>query len=121
MPNLLPKIVSVLWLDMPPHLEGGQLKLYNNENKRPMAIMTPNNGDMVHFKGSLSHEITPIHKRNSNVACKPTYRISLVCEQYRLPLRVLQKFAPFTRHTRVRFKSFLERAKQNPTVSFKLD
>jgi len=70
-----PEIVSVLYLRVPKS-RGGRLVL--REHGRPIALIRPEAGSAVHFSGHLTHGVNPV--MDSDDA-----RVSLVCEQYRLP------------------------------------
>ncbi|MEB3196884.1 MAG: 2OG-Fe(II) oxygenase [Candidatus Sericytochromatia bacterium] len=74
-----PRSVSVLYLEVPPSLRGGDLKLY--EGQRLKATVTPREGALVTFRGELRHEVTPVDAGAPDIY---EARLSLVVEQYRL-------------------------------------
>ncbi|MGV3481841.1 MAG: 2OG-Fe(II) oxygenase [Sphingobium sp.] len=69
-----PEVVSILYLRVP-ESRGGRLVL--RENGHPIALIRPETGNAVHFRGNLTHGVTPVTEGAEA-------RISLVCEQYRL-------------------------------------
>ena len=117
--DLFPEQVSVLWLDIPSELEGGNLSLFNND--RVLACLAPSNGKVIHFGGRLNHQITSISLRPQSPVEPAPLRTSLVCEQYRLPASALQKLPPLSRHSRGTFPAYLNRAHQQPLKTFALD
>jgi 2OG-Fe(II) oxygenase superfamily len=76
-----PRAVAVLYLDVPPG--GGRLLLFDGD--APAGIIEPRAGRLVHFDGTLGHEVEAV----ANDAPGP--RVSLVCELYSLgPLALRQ-------------------------------
>lgn len=74
-----PRFVSVLYVEVPPGLEGGDLKLYEGDQR--VATVTPRERAVLTFRGDLKHEVTAV------VAGAPdiySARLSLVVEQYQL-------------------------------------
>lgn len=69
-----PLLVSVLYVTVPPDLEGGELIL--SAQKRRVGLIRPQANTLLSFQGHLSHSITPVVSTGE--------RLSLVCEQYRL-------------------------------------
>jgi hypothetical protein len=74
-----PRYVSVLYLEVPPGLEGGELKLY--EGPRHKATVTPREGSLVTFRGDMRHEVAPVRAGAPGIY---EARLSLVVEQYQL-------------------------------------
>ncbi|MDB5101017.1 MAG: hypothetical protein JWM80_5438, partial [Cyanobacteria bacterium RYN_339] len=74
-----PALVSVLYVQVPEGLEGGQLRLLRRG--RELARVTPTPRTLLHFRGDLSHEVTSVAGDTPQMG---TARISLVVEQYRL-------------------------------------
>ena len=84
-----PAAVSVWYLQVPPGLVGGALKLYRG--LRPIAELTPREGTLLTFRGDLRHEVARV------TGGAPTIydaRLSLVVEQYRLPAEALAGVPP---------------------------
>lgn len=69
-----PLTVSVLYVVVPPDLQGGELVLKNGT--RSIAQILPQTNTLVFFQGDLTHSIN--HVNSTGV------RLSLVCEQYYL-------------------------------------
>jgi hypothetical protein len=72
-----PAAVSVLYVQVPAGLVGGELRL--TQHGRALASLVPAERALVVFRGDLTHEVTPV---NEGAASLPTARISLVVEQY---------------------------------------
>ncbi len=71
-----PLQVSVLYVEVPPDLKGGELLLW--QGKRQVGRVRPRVNTLVRFQGDLSHEVTAV----AQAVCGR--RLSLVCEQYDL-------------------------------------
>lgn len=69
-----PVVVSVLYVEVPPALEGGELVL--RSPKRQVGKIRPQPNTLLFFQGDLLHSVTPV--TSSGI------RLSLVCEQYTL-------------------------------------
>ena len=95
-----PLKTSVLYVDVPQGLVGGELVLYFIV---PFARVRPQANTLVEFLGSLRHSV---RKVESSPDGKP--RISLVCEQYTLKPETLEKIPEFFLSTDRKFKDFLE-------------
>lgn len=85
-----PAIVSVLYVQLPTDLQGGELVL--RSYKHQVGQIKPQVNMLVHFQGDLTHSVTPV-----NV---PQTRLSLVCEQYSLSESELQDIPDFTVESR---------------------
>lgn len=70
----MPVAVSVLYVDVPPGMRGGQLVLARG--KRVLVRIVPAANLLVGFAGDLTHSIDRVET--------PGQRLSLVCEQYAL-------------------------------------
>ena len=81
----IPTLVSVLYVQVPEDLTGGELVLRLGE--RPVAELPPETNTLLYFLGNVTHSVNPVKTRNS--------RISLVCEQYNLAPDVLQSIPKF--------------------------
>lgn len=90
-----PRRVSVLYLQVPAGLQGGELRLY--EGDRLLAVLAPEQGALVSFRGDLRHEVASV-----TAGAPDAYdaRISLVVEQYRLSKRQLAAVPAFHLGTR---------------------
>lgn len=73
----LPEWVSVLYVQVPVNLAGGDLILYDDQE--PIATITPRPNTLVTFRGHLRHAVTPIAAGSPDLS---QARISLVMEQY---------------------------------------
>ncbi len=71
-----PLLVSVLYVDLPPDMHGGELVL--THRKKQVGRIIPAINKVVRFQGDLEHEVTAVATQSRAL------RISLVCEQYRL-------------------------------------
>jgi predicted 2-oxoglutarate/Fe(II)-dependent dioxygenase YbiX len=85
-----PAIVSVLYVQVPPNLQGGELVL--RHNKRQVGQIRPQLNTLLYFQGDLTHAV--------NEVTTPGTRLSLVCEQYSLSETELQEIPEFTLESR---------------------
>lgn len=85
-----PSMVSVLYIQVPPGLEGGELIL--RDRKRQVGQIKPEINTLLHFQGNLTHSVTAVKTSGT--------RLSLVCEQYNLIDRELQDIPTFTIESR---------------------
>lgn len=85
-----PSTVSVLYVQVPPGLEGGELIL--RDRKRQVGQIKPQINTLVHFQGNLTHSVTAVKTTGT--------RLSLVCEQYNLIDSELQDVPTFTIESR---------------------
>ncbi|MEA5480091.1 2OG-Fe(II) oxygenase [Pseudanabaena galeata UHCC 0370] len=69
-----PRLVSVLYVQVPQNMKGGQLVL--SLNSQEIATIQPQENMLLHFLGHLTHRVQAVQ------ASQP--RISIVCEQYNL-------------------------------------
>lgn len=69
-----PLVVSVLYVEVPDDLQGGELVL--TARARTVARVRPCTNTLVFFQGDLTHSVNPVSASGR--------RLSLVCEQYRL-------------------------------------
>ncbi|MEB3338380.1 MAG: 2OG-Fe(II) oxygenase [Leptolyngbyaceae bacterium] len=86
-----PMVVSVLYVQVPPGLQGGELVL--SRQKRQVAKIPPQVNSLVLFQGDLTHSVTPVTSSGT--------RLSLVCEQYSLDATELQEIPEFTLESRM--------------------
>lgn len=80
-----PLMVSVLYIDVPDDLLGGELILMIQ--KRQVGKIKPQKNSLLFFQGDLTHSVNPIIQGKS--------RLSLVCEQYCLNEAELRQIPNF--------------------------
>jgi hypothetical protein len=90
-----PVAVSVLYVQVPEQLAGGELRLYHRG--RRVAALTPLQRSLVTFRGDLAHEVVGVE---AGAPALSEARISLVIEQYRLPEAVVAKVPRFEMRNR---------------------
>lgn len=81
----IPTIVSVLYVQVPPDLQGGELVLQEREHK--VGQIRPQTNTLLYFRGNLTHSVNEVKSSQA--------RISLVCEQYNLSETRLQQIPEF--------------------------
>ena len=86
-----PDIVSVLYVQVPPALVGGELVLHFH--KRKVGSIRPQSNTLVYFQGDLTHSVNEVTSPLST-------RLSLVCEQYTLSETELLEIPEFTLESR---------------------
>ncbi len=86
-----PDGVSVLYVQVPFALQGGELVL--RDHKRQVGQVKPQENLLIHFQGDLIHSV--------NAVKVPGARLSLVCEQYNLDESELREIPEFTIESRV--------------------
>ncbi|KFE66752.1 2OG-Fe(II) oxygenase [Hyalangium minutum] len=74
-----PTAVSVLYVQVPEDLSGGQLRLFHRGKE--VAAVSPRPRTLVTFRGDLVHEVAPVA---AGAPVLSSARISLVLEQYRV-------------------------------------
>jgi 2OG-Fe(II) oxygenase superfamily len=85
-----PALVSVLYVEVPTDLWGGELVLQSN--KRQVGKITPQANTLLFFQGDLTHSVNPVTSSR--------FRLSLVCEQYNLEDDQLWGIPAFTLESR---------------------
>ncbi len=85
-----PALVSVLYVEIPTDLVGGELVLQSN--KRQVGKITPQVNTLLLFQGDLTHSVNPVNSSG--------IRLSLVCEQYNLEDDQLWDIPAFTLESR---------------------
>lgn len=85
-----PMVVSVLYVQVPENLQGGELVLRNH--KQQVGQIKPQVNTLVYFQGDLTHSV--------NAVKTPGTRLSLVCEQYSLSEKELRDIPEFTVESR---------------------
>jgi hypothetical protein len=71
---LIPNLVSILYVQVPDDLQGGELVLRSGD--RLLAQIPPQTNTLLYFIGHLTHSVNPVQSSQA--------RISLICEQYTL-------------------------------------
>jgi hypothetical protein len=85
-----PAIVSVLYVQVPLDMQGGELVL--RCHKRQVGQIKPQTNTLLYFQGNLTHSVNPVKT--------PGNRLSLICEQYSLSQAELQEIPRFTVESR---------------------
>ncbi|MGB8702368.1 MAG: 2OG-Fe(II) oxygenase [Thermosynechococcaceae cyanobacterium] len=85
-----PAVVSVLYIDVPQGLQGGELVLRSRQ--RQVGQIRPQINTLLFFQGDLTHSV--------NAVATPGHRLSLVCEQYSLEPSQLRDIPAFTLESR---------------------
>lgn len=85
-----PLVVSVLYVQVPPNLAGGELVL--RCQKKCIGQIKPEANKLVYFQGDLTHSVNAVKSSGT--------RLSLVCEQYSLSDTELQDIPAFTVESR---------------------
>jgi hypothetical protein len=88
-----PYRVSVLYVEVPRAMRGGDLVLARG--KKSLGRVTPTENTLVVFDGDLIHSVERVDSDGA--------RLSLVCEQYRLTDEELEKIPEFVVETRARY------------------
>lgn len=81
----IPNLVSVLYVQVPHDLKGGELVLQTNEHQ--VGTIHPRTNTLLYFRGDLVHSVNEVKSSQP--------RISLVCEQYNLSETRLQPIPEF--------------------------
>lgn len=96
-----PALVSVLYVQVPATLHGGELVLCHN--KRQVGQIRPRVNTLLYFQGNLTHAVKEVTSLGT--------RLSLVCEQYNLSEAELLEIPEFTIESRA-IKSKVKASKQ---------
>jgi hypothetical protein len=99
-PDAVPVRVSALYLSVPPVARGGLLRLYQGE--RCIAAVRPRTGALVHFRGDLAHEVTPMTSAGEQL------RVSLVLEQYAFAQEALARIPTLHVQSKAGFGAYLK-------------
>lgn len=83
-------VVSVLYVQVPPNLQGGELVL--RCHKQQVGQIKPELNTLLYFRGDLTHSVKAVKT--------PGTRLSLVCEQYSLSETELQDIPALTVESR---------------------
>jgi hypothetical protein len=87
-----PMVVSVLYVQLPTSLQGGELVLRNH--KQQVGQVKPQVNTLLYFQGDLTHSVNAVQTTGT--------RLSLVCEQYSLSDRELREIPEFTIESRAK-------------------
>ena len=87
-----PRAVTVLYVDVPDGMKGGELVL--RRGRKFLGRITPQPGLFVEFDGDLDHAVERVDT--------PGLRLSVVCEQYDLPEGELAGVPDYAVETRAR-------------------
>ncbi len=90
-----PMVVSVLYVQVPPKLKGGELVLRNH--RQQVGKITPQENMLVMFQGDLTHSVNAVETVGEELRSN---RLSLVCEQYSLEEDELFDIPEFTIESR---------------------
>ena len=85
-----PLVVSVLYVQVPANLEGGELVL--RSHKKLLGQVKPQINTLLYFQGDLTHSVNAVKTSGT--------RLSLVCEQYSLSETELEEIPAFTVESR---------------------
>lgn len=85
-----PIVVSVLYVQVPLNLQGGELVL--RRHKQQVGQIKPQVNTLVYFQGDLTHSVNAVKTTGT--------RLSLVCEQYNLSKAELRDIPAFTVESR---------------------
>ncbi len=83
-------VVSVLYVQVPPNLQGGELVL--RRYKQQVGQIKPQVNTLLYFQGDLTHSVNAVKTTGT--------RLSLVCEQYNLSETELRDIPAFTVESR---------------------
>ncbi|MGL5080693.1 MAG: 2OG-Fe(II) oxygenase [Microcoleaceae cyanobacterium] len=92
-----PLRVSVLYVEVPEGMEGGELVLRNH--RQQVGQIKPQTNLLVSFQGDLTHAVNEVRT--------PGRRLSLVCEQYCLSEEELQEIPELTIESRATVRAKL--------------
>jgi hypothetical protein len=90
-----PVAVSVLYVQVPQQLAGGELRLYHRGQQ--VGALAPLPRSLVTFRGDLTHEVVAVDAGAPELSAA---RISLVVEQYRVPEALMAKVPSLELRTR---------------------
>lgn len=103
-----PALVSVLYVQVPTTLDGGELILCHN--KRQVGQIRPHVNTLLYFQGNLTHSVKEV--------TSPGTRLSLVCEQYNLSETELLEIPEFRIESRaIKSRVKADRQKKVPIKS----
>lgn len=102
-----PLVVSVLYVEVPSDLVGGELVL--RSHKRQVGQIRPQPNSLLFFQGDLTHSVNPVTSSGQ--------RLSLVCEQYSLEAKELDEIPEFKLESRaIKAEKGKKKAKKQNTA-----
>lgn len=102
-----PLVVSVLYVEVPSDLVGGELVL--RSHKRQVGQIRPQPNSLLFFQGDLTHSVNPVTSSGQ--------RLSLVCEQYSLEDKELDEIPEFKLESRaIKAEKGKKKAKKQNTL-----
>jgi hypothetical protein len=107
-PGTTPKVVSVLYLEVP-QAKGGELVLSRGENV--LGVVSPVECALVHFDGTLDHAVAP-----ASGLPEGKVRASLVLEQYRFGEALLARVPELRVESGAGFAAFLKDRATRPST-----
>ncbi len=110
-PDATPRAVSVLYLAVP-RSKGGELVLARGRSL--VAVVRPQEGLLVHFRGDLEHQVRALTDASA-------VRASLVLEQYHFPADALARLPTFRLDSRAKFELALAAAAKRPLSEFDVE
>lgn len=105
-PDLVPLVVSVLYLAVP-RGEGGELRVFQGDEL--LGTIAPRENTVVHFRGDLSHDVAPLSGLAPGAA-----RASLVIEQYHLAPDALLRIPEYQLESEAGFAAYLRAHQARP-------
>ena len=112
-PGTTPQAVTVLYLRVP-QARGGQLEI--SREQRVKAVIRPQEGGLLHFRGDLAHEVLPVEE-----VADGAQRASLVIEQYHFADEALKRLPTFKLDSRAGFGAYLKHHGQQEPKRFELE
>ncbi|XXF81159.1 2OG-Fe(II) oxygenase [Myxococcaceae bacterium GXIMD 01537] len=106
--DAVPQHVSVLYLQVPEGIQGGALRLTRGE--RPVGVLQPRPGLLLHFRGDLQHEVEAFTGGPEGAV-----RASLVCEQYTFEPEALARLPELRVQSKAGFAAYLAEHSQKTT------
>lgn len=111
-PEAMPSVVTVLYLEVPA-AAGGELVL--STRTRVVGSVKPQPGLVVHFDGSLHHEVETFEGPPSS------RRVSVVIEQYHFEPGALARLSEFHLESRAAFEAYLQAHAKKALPPFELE
>ncbi len=112
-PGTTPEAVTVLYLRLP-QAAGGELKI--SRERRVKAVIRPDEGGLLHFRGDLAHEVLPVQQLPEGAQ-----RASLVIEQYHFAQEALARLPQFKLDSRAGFGAYLKHHAQQGPKDFEIE
>jgi hypothetical protein len=113
LPTATPRVVSVLYLQVP-RCRGGELVLARD--KRLKGVIHPVERTLLHFRGDLEHQVRALESPPPGAV-----RASLVLEQYHFDAEALARLPALRVDSRAKFRLALEAAAARPAPTFDVE